>query len=70
MVLHNPNNWHWVDKNCIEWAKTYFGEKGKEVSETTEISNNPLKLAINELKSLEGDCGVYQRKGKVISFST
>jgi len=24
MVLHNPNNWHWVNKDASSWAKTYL----------------------------------------------
>ncbi|KAK9612768.1 Co-chaperone [Aspergillus fumigatus] len=27
MVLHNPNNWHWVNKDASAWAKTYLKEK-------------------------------------------
>ena len=24
MVLHNPNNWHWVNKDVREWAREYL----------------------------------------------
>lgn len=65
MVVHNPNNWHWVDKNCFNWAREYLNEKltglntGQDASGYAEISS---------LSSLEGDCEVNQRKGKVISL--
>lgn len=66
MVVHNPNNWHWVDKNCIDWAKKYFEERlvGLATGEATEA----LYARISKLSSLEGDCEVNQRKGKVISL--
>lgn len=65
MVVHNPNNWHWVDKNCIDWAKSYFKEKLVGLS-TNEDEN---KFAtIKQVSSVEGDCEVNQRKGKVISL--
>ncbi|CAH02771.1 Aha1p [Kluyveromyces lactis] len=66
MVVHNPNNWHWVDKNCIDWAKKYFQEK--LVGLTTGESTDELYAEITKLSSLEGDCEVNQRKGKVISL--
>ncbi|KAK7205145.1 activator of Hsp90 ATPase [Myxozyma melibiosi] len=64
MVLHNPNNWHWVDKNCVEWSKTYFKEKlvGTTASDSTSTAT------ITSLNSLTGDVDVNQRKGKVISL--
>lgn len=70
MVLHNPNNWHWVDKDCIEWAKTYFNKTIPKISHTSPDFKNDSKLELNitKVKTCEGDCGVYQRKGKVISL--
>ncbi|KAK9321452.1 activator of Hsp90 ATPase [Lipomyces orientalis] len=66
MVLHNPNNWHWVDKNCVEWSKTYFSEKLVGISATSE--DNQTSVSITKLASLTGDVDVNQRKGKVISL--
>lgn len=66
MVLHNPNNWHWVDKNCIYWSREYFAEKLVGIS--TESSDKKTTAKITKLKSLEGDVDVCQRKGKVISL--
>jgi activator of HSP90 ATPase len=64
MVLHNPNNWHWVDKNCLSWARTYFNEKlvGLRVEEGDSSAE------ITGVRSCDGDVDVNQRKGKVISL--
>ncbi|KAK9450122.1 activator of Hsp90 ATPase [Limtongia smithiae] len=64
MVLHNPNNWHWVDKNCLDWAKTYFDEHLVGVS----ASSGGSTAEITQVASLTGDVDVNQRKGKVISL--
>ncbi len=64
MVVNNPNNWHWVDKNCIDWSKKYFKENLVGVSATTKDQ----QVEITEVKSIEGDVEVCQRKGKVISL--
>lgn len=66
MVVQNPNNWHWVDKNCIDWARAYFVEKLKSISAEDVSSKTTVKLT--NVKSLKGDCEVCQRKGKVISL--
>ncbi|KAM9914182.1 hypothetical protein OXX69_000869 [Metschnikowia pulcherrima] len=62
MVVHNPNNWHWVDKNCLPWTKSYMDQHVKDIS----FEDSIFKLAINEVKSVSGDCDVTQRKGKVL----
>lgn len=64
MVVNNPNNWHWVDKNCLPWSKTYFDEKLVKLS----AQNDDSKVTITEVSSVEGDVDVSQRKGKVISL--
>ncbi|ODV98462.1 hypothetical protein PACTADRAFT_48220 [Pachysolen tannophilus NRRL Y-2460] len=64
MVVHNPNNWHWVDKNCIDWTREYFKEKLINLSSTVEDK----KVYISKIKKIDGDVEVCQRKGKVISL--
>ncbi|KAG0665545.1 hypothetical protein C6P44_004926 [Monosporozyma unispora] len=61
----NPNNWHWVDKNCISWARTYLQDKLVDIN-TGEHSGKYAE--IKSVSSIEGDCEVNQRKGKVISL--
>lgn len=64
MVVNNPNNWHWVDKNCLSWARDYFTEKLTGLS----VSGDDKNVKITSVSSVEGDCEVNQRKGKVISL--
>jgi len=64
MVVNNPNNWHWVDKNCISWTREYFGEKLTGLS----VTQDDAKVGITTVSSVEGDVDVCQRKGKVISL--
>lgn len=64
MVVNNPNNWHWVDKNCIDWSRQYFKDHLTNVTETLDDQS----VAISSLKSIEGDVVVSQRKGKIISL--
>ncbi|SMN20895.1 similar to Saccharomyces cerevisiae YDR214W AHA1 Co-chaperone that binds to Hsp82p and activates its ATPase activity [Maudiozyma saulgeensis] len=66
MVVNNPNNWHWVDKNCMRWARTYF--ENKLIGLETGTTNNDKYIKIKDISSFEGDCEVSQRKGKVISL--
>eukprot|EP00842_Homolaphlyctis_polyrhiza_P006676 jgi/Hompol1/7009/HPOL_005164-RA len=55
---------HWVDKNCLPWARQYF------ISKLTglEYTENGTKVSITEVTSVEGDVDLNQRKGKVISI--
>lgn len=64
MVLHNPNNWHWVNKNAREWAHEYFSERLVGLS----ASEGESSAKIDKVLSVEGDCDVSQRKGKVITL--
>lgn len=64
MVLHNPNNWHWVNKDAREWAKDYFSEKLTAIS----AEENGVSAKITKVLSVEGDCDVSQRKGKVVTI--
>lgn len=64
MVVNNPNNWHWVDKNCIDWSKSYFNDKLVGIS----ASDADSSVKVASVSSVEGDVEVSQRKGKVISL--
>lgn len=68
MVVHNPNNWHWVDKNCLDWAKKYFNEKLVGLETVPKGQATDSYAVIDKVSSVEGDCEVNQRKGKVISL--
>lgn len=64
MVLHNPNNWHWVNKDVSPWAKQWF----IDTLSTVEAENGDVKAKISKVQSMDGDVDVSQRKGKVITI--
>ena len=64
MVLHNPNNWHWVTKDVLEWTRTYLDEDLK----TIKAEEDGVTAQIDGVTSCEGDAEVSQRKGKVITI--
>lgn len=63
-MLHNPNNWHWVNKDARGWAKEYLTQKVCAVS--AEDSGATAK--VERLLNMDGDVDVNQRKGKVITL--
>ncbi|KAJ3308707.1 hypothetical protein HDV04_000963 [Boothiomyces sp. JEL0838] len=60
----NVNNWHWVDKNCLPWAKDYFVERLTNIS----VDHNGTSVSISEVTDVTGDCDLNQRKGQVINI--
>lgn len=64
MVLHNPNNWHWVNKDVRPWAKDYLEEQIADIS----AEEGGVSAKITKLTSMDGDVDVSQRKGKVITI--
>ncbi|KAF3923772.1 hypothetical protein AA313_de0202116 [Arthrobotrys entomopaga] len=65
MVLHNPNNWHWVNKDASAWAKEYFEENLIGICAHNE---DGVSVNIDKVLSVDGDVDVSQRKGKVITL--
>jgi activator of HSP90 ATPase len=64
MVLHNPNNWHWVNKDVAAWTKDYLSQDLVGI----EAEKNGVKAQVSKVLSLDGDVDVSQRKGKVITI--
>ncbi len=64
MVLHNPNNWHWVNKDVSQWARTWFEENLTQI----EAKNGDVEAKVSKIQSMDGDVDVSQRKGKVITI--
>lgn len=64
MVLHNPNNWHWVNKEVSPWAKEYLEKSLVGLS----ASEDGGSAKVVKLLSMDGDVDVSQRKGKVITL--
>ena len=64
MVLHNPNNWHWVNKDTSGWARAYLESQLLDLSAQEDGAN----AKISQIISMDGDVDVSQRKGKVITL--
>ncbi|XHG01242.1 hypothetical protein AWENTII_004635 [Aspergillus wentii] len=64
MVLHNPNNWHWVNKDASGWAKDYL----KQNLCVLTAEENGATAKIDSLLTMDGDVDVSQRKNKVITL--
>jgi len=63
MVLHNPNNWHWVNKDASAWTKEWLTENLK-----SKYEENGVTAQFKKVISMDGDVDVNQRKGKVITI--
>ena len=64
MVLHNPNNWHWVNKDVRELAREYLEKSLVGTSaEQGDVSAN-----VDNIMSIDGDVYVSNRKGNVITL--
>jgi len=69
MVLHNPNNWHWVNKDASAWTQDWLHENLVEPQDATVLSDDSAVTArLTKVVSLDGDVDVSQRKGKVITI--
>jgi len=64
MVLHNPNNWHWVNKDVSLWAKEFLE---KELTGLA-AEQGGVTATVDKVLSMDGDVDVSQRKGKVITL--
>lgn len=63
MVVHNPNNWHWVNKDASRWAREYLQTNLCAIS----AEENGATAKVDSLLTMDGDVDVSQRKGKVIT---
>lgn len=64
MVLHNPNNWHWVNKDVSQWTKEYLEKDLVGL----KVEQDGASAEISKVLSMDGDVDVSQRKGKVITI--
>ena len=65
MALHNPNNWHWVNKDVREWTRDYLS---KELIGLKASKEDGTTAEVSRILSMDGDVDVSQRKGKVITI--
>ncbi|CCK72587.1 Hch1p KNAG_0K02240 [Huiozyma naganishii CBS 8797] len=72
MVVLNPNNWHWVDKNTLPWTQEYLTER--LVGFKVDVNNDSAEegavhsVEISKVNKVAGDSNVSQRKGKPICY--
>lgn len=59
----NPGNWHWTNKDCFPWTKSYLSEKL-----IVSVEKNGMMVSIVKLTSCSGDVDVAMRKGKIITI--
>lgn len=64
MVLHNPNNWHWVSKDVRPWTQDYLSKELVGI----KAEKDGASAEVSRVLSLDGDVEVSQRKGKVITI--
>ena len=64
MALHNPNNWHWVNKDVRAWTHDYLI---KELVGLKSSKADGTEAQISKVLATDGDVDVSQRKGKVIT---
>lgn len=65
MVLHNPNNWHWVNKDVRPWAQDWLSS---ELVGLKASKDDGTSAQVSKVLSMDGDVDVSQRKGKVITI--
>jgi len=64
MVLHNPNNWHWVSKDGTATARKFLDDNLIGIS----AEDGDVSAKVSKVVSMDGDVDVSQRKGKVITI--
>lgn len=64
MVLHNPNNWHWVNKDVSAWTKDYLSTELVGI----KAEKDGVSAEVSKVLTMDGDVDVSQRKGKVITI--
>ncbi|KAL6929430.1 hypothetical protein ACO0SA_000831 [Hanseniaspora valbyensis] len=64
MVVVNPKNWHWVERNTVGWTNEYFKTQFIPLS----YNNEKYVIELVSVDDIKGDSNVSQRKGKVICY--
>ncbi|KAJ3091420.1 hypothetical protein HK100_007181 [Physocladia obscura] len=57
----NVNNWHWVEKNCMPWAKEFVS------AQLTGLRDGNGSVETTGVTGFGGDADINQRKGKLIT---
>eukprot|EP01018_Ginkgo_biloba_P005984 Gb_01939 [translate_table: standard] len=60
----NVHNWHWVEKDCLEWSKKTLSHLLENISIMEGEAN--LWIKTTKIEKVEGEAYVNIRKGKII----
>ncbi|KAJ3358165.1 hypothetical protein GGF32_000671 [Allomyces javanicus] len=60
----NAGNWHWVTKDVLPFARTYLTEQLTSI----RVSHAGIDISITSVPSVDGDCSLNVRKGKLITI--
>lgn len=60
----NVNNWHWTERDATAWSK----EKLKTLFLSLEEETDQGSWKVDEVKTMEGEATLNNRKGKIIIF--
>eukprot|EP00246_Nothoceros_aenigmaticus_P011643 TRINITY_DN3253_c0_g1_i2.p1 TRINITY_DN3253_c0_g1~~TRINITY_DN3253_c0_g1_i2.p1 ORF type:complete len:347 (+),score=65.43 TRINITY_DN3253_c0_g1_i2:111-1151(+) len=60
----NVHNWHWAEKDCLEWSRKRLGELLEDIPILT--GEGGLWIKTMKLDSVTGEAYVNIRKGKII----
>ncbi|KAI7830107.1 activator of Hsp90 ATPase [Kickxella alabastrina] len=60
----NVGNWHWKERNCLEWAKKYLEDKLTGI----QVSKDGLHGEVTSVDSITGDVDLNIRKGRLIAI--
>ncbi|KNE66252.1 hypothetical protein AMAG_19369 [Allomyces macrogynus ATCC 38327] len=60
----NAGNWHWVTKDVLPFARTYLTEQLTSI----RVSHSGIDISITSVPSVDGDCSLNVRKGKLITI--
>jgi activator of HSP90 ATPase len=61
---HSTANWHWKNKNCTPWAKSWFERELASVSVTGDKPEETVR--VSSVSEVDGDCEIGQRKSKYV----
>jgi activator of HSP90 ATPase len=62
-MAHSTANWHWKNKNCTSWARSWFQDELVTVSISGEGTEQILVAKVTEV---DGDVELGQRKSKCV----
>ncbi|KAJ1851107.1 Co-chaperone [Coemansia sp. RSA 1822] len=60
----NVGNWHWKEKNCLAWAKTYLESQLTGL----EAKGSDISAKVTSVESVTGDVDLNIRKGRLLAI--